>query len=265
MPFFHLRESANGDLSPKMANPLRRLRRREFVGGKAALHTAAFSHLALQDGLRFARVDSRSRENDEVNRAAKPTAPAPNNPPPPPQHSDNQHRQPQKAHAPMMEFAQVVKRSAKNIIALDGVSDPQNLGAIVRTAAAFDIGAIVMARAASAPMNAAAIRVAGANANCVSIVRVGNLRRALKTLWQNDWRTIAVDERGEESFFDSVLSASRLCWVFGGEDRGLRPIVRAACELSARVPSVAGDVGCLNVAAAVAGCLALARLALRRG
>ena len=167
--------------------------------------------------------------------------------------------------APMMEFAQVVKRSAKNIIALDGVSDPQNLGAIVRTAAAFDIGAIVMARAASAPMNAAAIRVAGANANCVSIVRVGNLRRALKTLWQNDWRTIAVDERGEESFFDSVLSASRLCWVFGGEDRGLRPIVRAACELSARVPSVAGDVGCLNVAAAVAGCLALARLALRRG
>ncbi|MGI9338329.1 MAG: TrmH family RNA methyltransferase [Gammaproteobacteria bacterium] len=170
--------------------------------------------------------------------------------------------------APQPEAAaglpQVIAKTDKAAIALDGVSDPQNLGAIVRTAAAFGIGAIVMPRAGSAPMNAAAAKIAGGYASRVAICRVGNLRRALKTMTDGGWRTVAVDESGERSFFDVPLPPPPLCWVFGGEGKGLRPIVRGACAFSARLPSVDGDAGCLNVAAAVAGCLTAAQIGLRR-
>lgn len=159
---------------------------------------------------------------------------------------------------------QVIAKTESAVIALDGVSDPQNLGAIVRAAAAFGVGAVVMPRAGSAPMNAAAKKVAGAHASRVVMCRVGNLRRALTTMADGGWRTVAVDERGDELFFARALPPPPLCWVFGGEDKGLRPIVRGACEFSARLPSVDGDAGCLNVAAAVASCLTAARMASLR-
>lgn len=170
-----------------------------------------------------------------------------------------------KAESAAASLPQVIAKTESAVIALDGVSDPQNLGAIIRTAAAFGIGAIVMPRAGSAPMNAPATRIAGAYASRVLICRVGNLRRALKTMTEEGWRTIAVDERGERSFFQCQLPPPPLCWVFGGEEKGMRPIVRDACEFSARLPSVDGDIGCLNVAAAVAGCLSAAAAGVLRG
>ena len=157
-----------------------------------------------------------------------------------------------------VKLADIMRKCSpgNTVIALDGVSDPQNLGAIARTAAAFGVIAILMPRAASAPMNAAAVRVAGVAASRVVIVRVGNLRRALLTLADAGWRTIAVDERGDEIFFNSPPPPP-YCWVFGGEGGGLRRLTRESCDYSARLPSVAGDAGCLNVAAAVAGCLSI--------
>ena len=148
------------------------------------------------------------------------------------------------------------KCAGETVIALDGVSDPQNLGAIARAAAAFGVARLIMPRAGSAPMNAAAVKVAGAAARRVSVVRVGNLRRALLTLGAAGWRTVAVDERGDAGFFVSP-PAPPYCWVFGGEGGGLRRLTRESCDYSARLPSVAGDAGCLNVAAAVAGCLSI--------
>ena len=156
-----------------------------------------------------------------------------------------------------MDLAQLARKCAgETVIALDGVSDPQNLGAIARAAAAFGVARLLMPRAGSAPMNAAAVKVAGIAARRVSVVRVGNLRRALLTLGAAGWRTVAVDERGDAGFFVSP-PAPPYCWVFGGEGGGLRRLTRESCDYSARLPSVAGDAGCLNVAAAVAGCLSI--------
>lgn len=114
-------------------------------------------------------------------------------------------------------------------------------------------------------MNAAAAKVAGGYAARVAICRVGNLRRALMVMDKGGWQTIAVDELGDGAFFNASLPPPPLCFVFGGEGAGMRPIVRASCGYSARLPSLEGDVGCLNVAAAVAGCLTAAAVGSRRG
>lgn len=147
------------------------------------------------------------------------------------------------------------------IVALDQVTDPHNLGAIVRSAAAFGASAVIVPKDRSAPLNDAAVRASAGAVAFVPIARVTNLARTIRELGQLGWWSVAADAEARETFWDLDLTVPTLL-VLGAEGAGIRPAVRKACDLAAAFP-LAGPVGSLNVS--VAAGIALAEVARQRG
>lgn len=141
----------------------------------------------------------------------------------------------------------------RRLVALDGVEDPQNLGAIIRVAeAAGATGLVVTARRAP-PLGAAVARASAGAVEHLPVTRVGNLRRALEQLKQGGYWVIGADPRAGDDLFrtpDRIWEGD-LALVFGAEDRGLRRGVLGSLDHRIRVP-MAGRVGSLNVASAAA-------------
>jgi 23S rRNA (guanosine2251-2'-O)-methyltransferase len=139
------------------------------------------------------------------------------------------------------------------LVALDGVEDPQNLGAIIRVAeAAGALGLILTARRAP-PLGAAVARASAGAVEHLSVSRVGNLRRALDQLKKGGFWIIGADADAGEDLFQTPdqIWQGDLVLVFGAEGRGLRRGVVQLLDHRVRIP-VAGRVGSLNVAAAAA-------------
>ena len=136
-------------------------------------------------------------------------------------------------------------------IALDGVTDPRNLGAVLRCARAFGAAAIVAPRRRSAPLSPSAQKAAAGAAAFVPICRPPNLARALADLRARGAWIVGADERGD-GFSPRAEPPPKtpLCLVFGDEGGGLRRLTREHCDAIVRAPTVAGDAGCLNVAVA---------------
>lgn len=139
------------------------------------------------------------------------------------------------------------------LVALDGVEDPQNLGAIIRVSeAAGAIGLVLTARRAP-PLRAAVGRASAGAVEHLPVARVGNLVRALNLLKnQGFWIMGADPERGEDLFqtADRIWQGD-LVLVFGAEGRGLRRGVSELLDHRIRIP-MAGVVDSLNVASAAA-------------
>ncbi|HEU4384263.1 MAG TPA: 23S rRNA (guanosine(2251)-2'-O)-methyltransferase RlmB [Anaeromyxobacteraceae bacterium] len=139
------------------------------------------------------------------------------------------------------------------LVALDGIEDPQNLGAIVRSAHALGAQGVVIPRDRAAGVTAAAAKAsAGAVEHC-PVARVVNLARAVESLREAGLWAVATAADAERSL-EEVDLAGPLLLVVGGEGAGMRPLVRRACDESARVP-MAGRVGSLNASVAAAICL----------
>lgn len=149
---------------------------------------------------------------------------------------------------------QALLESSAGVVALDGVTDPRNLGAIMRIAYAFAIAAVIVPKRRSAPLSTAALRAAGAAAACLPIIRVANIARTLWQLRAAGWTVAAAADDADEML--STALPLPVCWVFGDEGKGLRRLTRENCDHLLRIPTVAGDAGCLNVSAACAICLA---------
>ena len=145
--------------------------------------------------------------------------------------------------------------SARLLVALDGVTDPRNLGAAMRAARAFSAAGVIAPHRRSAPLSAAAARASAGAAAFLPLYRTANLRRALSELKEAGWRIVGASEKAEVAIEDADLSFP-LCWVFGDEGGGLRRLMAESCDVLARLPTAAGAAGCLNVAAACAACLA---------
>ena len=137
---------------------------------------------------------------------------------------------------------------ARLLIVLDGVQDPQNLGAVVRVADALG-AAVVLPERGSAPLSEAVSRSSAGAVERVSIVRVGNLRRFLDRLKGEGFRVVGLDPEGSDIFLLDL--SGDLALVLGAEGRGLRRLVREGCDQLARLP-MRGAVASLNVAAAAA-------------
>jgi 23S rRNA (guanosine2251-2'-O)-methyltransferase len=151
------------------------------------------------------------------------------------------------------------------LVLLDGVQDPRNLGAVLRTADAAGAAAVVYPRSRGVGLTAAARKTASGAAESVPLVEVANLSRAMARLAEAGVRLVGAAGDAAGSLFEADLSGP-LALVLGAEGSGLRRLTRERCDLLVRLP-MAGRVSSLNVAVAAGVCLyeALRQREQRRG
>jgi 23S rRNA (guanosine2251-2'-O)-methyltransferase len=139
------------------------------------------------------------------------------------------------------------------ILALDGIEDPQNLGALLRVADAAGVAGVVVPERRSAPLSAAVGRASAGALEHVPVARVTNLSRALRGLKDGGFWVYAADPGGGIDLWEARdrLLGGRLVLVLGAEGRGVRRGVLAATDASLRIP-MTGRVASLNVATAAA-------------
>jgi 23S rRNA (guanosine2251-2'-O)-methyltransferase len=134
------------------------------------------------------------------------------------------------------------------LVLLDGVEDPHNFGAIIRTAHAAGANAIVVPERRSAPLTETVGRAAAGALEYLPIARVTNVSQALERLKQDGFWIYGLDERGSD-LYDSVEYALPTAIVLGGEGKGLHQHVQKHCDVIVRIP-MAGAVSSLNVSVA---------------
>lgn len=134
------------------------------------------------------------------------------------------------------------------LVVLDGVEDPHNLGAVIRTAhAAGALGVVIPERRAAGLTETVAKAAAGALA-LLPVIRVTNINRALETLKESGFWIFGLDERGAQLHTEADFGA-RAAVVLGGEGAGLHAQVRKQCDFLLRIP-MAGQIASLNVSVA---------------
>ena len=134
------------------------------------------------------------------------------------------------------------------VVVLDGVEDPHNLGAIIRTAHAAGAGSIVIPERRAVGVTEVVAKAAAGALEHLPIARVTNINRALEDLKKRGFWIYGLDERGTETY-DQVQFATPTALVFGGEGAGLHELVRRHCDALVRIP-MAGKIASLNVSVA---------------
>jgi 23S rRNA (guanosine2251-2'-O)-methyltransferase len=134
------------------------------------------------------------------------------------------------------------------LLALDGIEDPQNLGALLRTADASAVDGVILTERRAAPLSAVAVKASAGAAEHVRIARVVNLVRALEQLKERNLWCVGLDERGTLDYDDYDFTSNTVV-VLGREGDGLHDLVRKTCDHLLRIP-MAGRVASLNVSAA---------------
>lgn len=137
---------------------------------------------------------------------------------------------------------------AKLLVVLDGVEDPHNLGAILRTAEAAGAGAVIIPERRAAGLTETVAKAAAGALEHVPVIRVTNIARSLESLKKKGFWVYGLDERGTERH-DRVEYANPTVFVLGGEGKGLHQIVRQHCDVLVRIP-MAGHIPSLNVSVA---------------
>jgi 23S rRNA (guanosine2251-2'-O)-methyltransferase len=158
------------------------------------------------------------------------------------------------------DLPSVLARSPGPVLVLDQIQDPQNLGALIRTAAAVGMAAVIIPRHGTAGVSPAVEKVAAGAVNDVPVCQVANIHRCLLDLRELGYWSIALSPRSGQNLF-ALEPPSLPALVLGGET-GLRPLVERTCDLRASIPLRAG-VDSLN--ASVAGAVAMYELARRLG
>lgn len=139
---------------------------------------------------------------------------------------------------------------ARLLLALDGVEDPQNLGALLRVADGAGVDGVVLTERRSAPLSPVALKASAGAAEHLRIARVVNLVRALEELKKQNLWIIGLDERGSTDY-DRFDLTGNCVLVLGREGAGLHDLVRRTCDHLLRIP-MAGGVSSLNVSTAAA-------------
>jgi 23S rRNA (guanosine2251-2'-O)-methyltransferase len=148
------------------------------------------------------------------------------------------------------------------VVALDGITDPRNLGAIIRSAAAFDAHGVVVPQRRAVGMTGSAWRTSAGAAARLRVARATNLARTLAAYQDAGLQTVGLAGDGEMDLADYDGLADPLALVVGAEGTGLSRLVRERCDVVVRIP-IARDTESLNVS--VAAGLALYAVAQARG
>jgi 23S rRNA (guanosine2251-2'-O)-methyltransferase len=137
---------------------------------------------------------------------------------------------------------------ARLLIVLDGVEDPHNLGAIIRTAQAAGASAVVVPERRAVGLTEIVAKAAAGALEHLPVVRVGNLNRTLEDLKEGGFWIYGLDERGAQ-LYSEIDYLQPTVLVLGGEGRGLHELVKQHCDVLVRIP-MAGAIGSLNVSVA---------------
>lgn len=134
-------------------------------------------------------------------------------------------------------------------IALDGVTDPQNLGAVIRSAAAFGASGVILPERRSASVTAAAWKVSAGAAAHMKVARVVNLTKAIQGLKELGYYAVGLDGHGTAIVGETGFENDPLVIVLGSEGKGLGRLVREACDALAGIP-ISSAVESLNASVA---------------
>lgn len=134
------------------------------------------------------------------------------------------------------------------LLALDGVQDTHNLGALIRTACAAGAGGVILPARRAAGLTPAAVQAAAGAAAHIPVVRVANLANALEALKQTNFWIIGLDERGDQLYYKADFRG-RAVVVAGGEEKGLHELIKKKCDFLVRIPAP-GKISTLNVSVA---------------
>ncbi|WP_433298698.1 23S rRNA (guanosine(2251)-2'-O)-methyltransferase RlmB [Actinoplanes sp. CA-030573] len=154
-----------------------------------------------------------------------------------------------------------LEQTAPLLVALDGVTDPRNVGAVIRSVAAFGGHGVFMTERRAAGITATAWRTSAGAAARVPVSQVVNLTRAIKSAQKAGFTAIGLDADGETDLYQLEAAVGPLLVVVGSEGRGLSRLVGETCDLRVSIP-MASDVESLN--ASVAAAVTLAEVARRR-
>ena len=150
-----------------------------------------------------------------------------------------------------VQIDDIIEAGLQRVVVLDQVSDPHNLGAIFRSAAAFGFGALILQTRNAPAITGIVAKSAVGAIETVQECRVVNISRALETLAEAGYHTVGLAGAGQASIEAAVSGAEKLAIVLGAEGPGLRPGVAKACAELARIP-IASEMESLNVSNAAA-------------
>jgi 23S rRNA (guanosine2251-2'-O)-methyltransferase len=157
--------------------------------------------------------------------------------------------------------AAALEQTAPLLVALDGVTDPRNVGAVIRSVAAFGGHGVFFTERRAAGITATAWRTSAGAAARVPVSQVVNLTRSIKACQQAGFTAIGLDADGETDLYQLEAAVGPLLVVVGSEGRGLSRLVGETCDLRVGIP-MASTVESLN--ASVAAAVTLAEVARRR-
>jgi 23S rRNA (guanosine2251-2'-O)-methyltransferase len=146
------------------------------------------------------------------------------------------------------------------IVALDGVQDPHNFGAIVRSAAACGAHAVLFGKDRAAPISPAAVKSAAGGVEYVDLVRASNLVRSIEALKEAGFWIAALDAHGPKPLWDADLTG-RIVLLIGSEGKGIRRLPAERCDFRLSIP-LSGPITSLN--ASVSAAIALAECQRQR-
>lgn len=146
------------------------------------------------------------------------------------------------------------------LLALDGVEDPHNLGALLRSADGAGVDGVILPERRSASVNATVVKTSAGAAEHVRIAKVTNLVRSLEELKRENVWCVGLDERGGQNY-DAFDYRCHCVLVLGGEGGGLHELARRTCDHLLRIP-MAGQISSLNVS--VAGAIVMYEAARQR-
>lgn len=148
-------------------------------------------------------------------------------------------------------LSEIIERKLKRIAVLDQVSDPHNLGAVLRSAAAFGVEALIVQTRHTPPVTGIAAKSAAGAVESVTECRVVNIARALNELADAGYTVIGLAGEAEASLADLLDDDGPVALVFGAEGAGLRPAVAKACTWLGHIP-IAPAMESLNISNAAA-------------
>ncbi|MGO9483252.1 MAG: 23S rRNA (guanosine(2251)-2'-O)-methyltransferase RlmB [Rhodomicrobium sp.] len=150
------------------------------------------------------------------------------------------------------EFLDALPEGAPAALAmLDQVTDPHNVGAVLRSAAAFGIAALIVQDRHSPPLTGTLAKAASGALEHVPVIATVNLARALERLKESDFVCVGFDSGAEHAFDAEGAAAPRAVFVFGAEDKGLRRLIREGCDALYALHAP-GKIKSLNISNAAA-------------